>query len=181
MVRWRTTGILLIILLILLAITYGVTRYGPRPETTTTARPPLFSFGLQDVRRVEIVQGEARVVLGHEGSLWHVLVPSAGDADTEEIDRRVRSLVALVPFDSFPANDLSPYGLESPAARIFFLTDQGGVTLLVGDVTPTGSDRYVMLEGSNLIHVVSKVLVDRVLEWTADPPYRPTPTPTTSP
>ncbi len=178
-VRWRTTGVLFLVLFVLLGVAYYVGTQGEDVPTTATELPPVLDFDLASVSQVTAKQGDREITLVWDGAAWRIQGEEMADADTDEVSMRLRSLLNTVAFDAFePAQGLAEYGLAQPSARLIFSVDGRTVTLLVGDATPAGSDYFVQVEGNPTVYVISKYLVDRILEWASSPPYPPTPTPT---
>ncbi len=178
MVRWRTTGVLLIVFLALAAVTFWVSRRETSATPTRTPPPRVIPVDVEDVQRVDILQGDRQIAVQRSGDRWLVVGEVMRDADSDDVDRRLRSLLTVVAFDHFVPEALDEFGLAQPQARVVIQAYTGTVTLLIGDATPTGNDYYVQREGDPTVYVVSKYLVDRVLEWVETPPYKPTPTPT---
>ncbi len=180
MIRWRSIAGLAALLAVLLGLAWWVSR---QPATTATPTPPprVIPLDFEDVQRVDIERDGVSIALQRSGTEWEILGPSVSPADRDEVERRLRSFMTMVSFDVFTPENLEEFGLLSPTARVSIQAHTGTVVLLVGDRTPTENDYYVQREGDPTVYVVSRYLVDRVLEWVEQPPYPPTPTPSPVP
>ncbi len=177
MVRWRTTGVLFLVLLVLVGVVIFVNKRSPGAEPTPTSWPPVFDIPVSDVVAVDVYRGDGHVRLEHaEG--WRIVAPEDKAADDDEVERRLRSLLLSVAFDRFTSQNLAEYGLDHPQARIVLDTGERQVEVRVGDANPTDTDYYIQVGSDPTIYVVGKYAVDRVLEWTDTLPVPPTPTPT---
>ncbi len=178
MIRWRTTALLLVVLLVLIGVAWVTNKHAPVSDSTPTSWPPVFHISLADVVAVDVYKGDAHVRLVHESEGWRIVEPVQQPADDEEVERRLRSFLLSVAFDHFTPTTLEEYGLASPQARIVLDTGEQPVTVLVGDANPTNTDYYIQIEGEDTVEVVGKYAVDRLLEWVDTLPVPPTPTPT---
>ena len=92
------------------------------------------------------------------GDAWTVTAPFTAAADGNAASAIARSVASLeirrVLEDE--ASDLSLYGLTEPAFAVAFGSDDGPTaTLVVGDETPTGSDRYATVRGNGRVFLIA--------------------------
>jgi len=146
---------------------------GPNAPTPTPG--PMWDFDADAVQSLEVAGPGGSVMLARVGDGWEV----DGEAASDEVDGVVKNvaeptLLRVLPEDRDP-ND---YGFATPAMTLTFrITDDAEVRLFRGDQVPMASDYYVRLESGGPIRIVSGFDIDRLEEWTTDPPLAPTPTP----
>ncbi len=179
MLRWRTITGLAVVLVALSLVAWWTTGREDGTGPTPTPPPRVIPIDVEDIQRVDIEQGEQALALQRSGEAWYILGTTEEAADGDEVERRLRSLVTMVSFDAFVPEDLAEFGLDTPQARVIIQAYTGTTVLLIGDMTPTENDYYVQRADDPTVYVVSRYLIDRVLEWLETPPYPATPTPTT--
>lgn len=92
---------------------------------------------------------------------WTVTAPFTATADGNAASAIANSLASLevrrvVVEDE--AADLSLFGLSEPAFTVAFDTEEGTESLVVGDETPTGSDRYAHVRGTARVFLIASFL-----------------------
>jgi hypothetical protein len=113
--------------------------------------------------------------LAKRDDTWQVVKPVTFTADTETIDSVVAGLAALKAerFAAYPAKDLKPFGLDSPAAQVTLSLSSKdgkpqqhviriGKTVDDGKGVP-GSGRYAAVDDSKNVIVLSGYLADQLL------------------
>jgi hypothetical protein len=159
----RSTLILLIVFIALGAYVYLVELKRP----TASDIPPnesLLNTSSEEISQLTIGIKDAKTVITRtdDGTAWQVTSPVETPADDAQISSLTSSLASLeirrVIDDA--AIDLAPFGLIEPVVEIAFIL--AGNTqeqrLLIGDSTPTGSERYAMLAGSSRVVLIASDL-----------------------
>lgn len=104
-----------------------------------------------------------------------------GEIDQQQVSTALASIVGMEAINSFEAeDDLSPFGLDAPIYTITLrnTTDQE-ITLYVGNENPGGTSYYVQRADQQDMILLSstKIAVDNVASFGAEPPFASTPTP----
>ncbi len=89
------------------------------PESFREKR--LVSARAEDVRRISIASGNARVEIERDGERWKVRRPDEGPADKDAVESFVESLRRAEAAEFLPAEDLARRGLQ-PARTMLVLT-----------------------------------------------------------
>ncbi|MBR4201823.1 MAG: DUF4340 domain-containing protein [Oscillospiraceae bacterium] len=58
------------------------------------------------------------------------------------------------------AESLKKYGLDNPVKVTYKVDDADDVSFRIGDITPLGDNRYLSMEGSNTVYLVSKISLE---------------------
>ncbi len=95
-----------------------------------------------------------------ETTTWSVTAPFSASADGNAASAIANSLASLEisRIVETEATDLSVYGLANPAFSVTFDSENNTETLLIGDETPTGSDRYANIGGTNRVFLIASFL-----------------------
>ena len=105
----------------------------------------VLTFETEDVDRVEVKLGSAAVELKKTDSLWQMVKPTAGPANSDAVRALLTDLAALNA-DSFPDTfKLASFGLTKPSGSIVIYPKgkSEAITVLVGDKTGSGELTYV--------------------------------------
>jgi len=142
-VRWRSLGLLVLVLAALAVAYYAL-------ETKGTLSGPdanrLFQAEEKDVEKISITRGEELIVLKREGDEWRLIEPVQATADGSEVTPLLHALLEAREerrIEEAPTR-LADYGLERPSIHLS-LTLKGGKTLpalLLGDLNPNGRSVY---------------------------------------
>lgn len=197
---WRTTAVLLVILLALGGfVIYQNRQAGDAPESTPAATPaPTVETidpvpgALDDVRRLAIFRHadntETEFTRSAEGD-WFTTTLTATQVVSQTLNSAMSSLTAarLRRTLATDANPLSAYGLDAPSHTIIVTLKQEtnadpiSVTLTIGNETPAGDAYYLLIGEDSRVHLMSTVTLNNVLDLLDDPPepaVTPTPAPT---
>lgn len=119
------------------------------------------SFIEIEVRRLE----EDALKVTKDNDSWRILDPVEAPADSTEVESLARNIAELERGRYVAEGediDLEEFGLAEPEIRVGFKTedDETITDLLVGNETPTGTNRYAKLATENKIFVISSYLKD---------------------
>jgi hypothetical protein len=150
-------------------------------QATPQGQAPVFDLKLEDVARVEVVDGPTTIAVERNGDgAWRLVQPPSEDADLRRIDAAVGQVAKLNANRKLEdATDLASYGLVNPPTHLLLkMKDGSSQELLVGSKTPDSASYYVKRGDSPAIFVASTFALSDLMRWPVDPPKpRPTPTP----
>lgn len=158
----RTT----IILVIVACMLGGYIWFFERTQLSTEQREregiPLFRVQSDDIERVELVNGEGRIVCVKEtdGS-WRMEEPvvySADESQMQSICTRLANLTSERRFNSggVGKEKLEEFGLDEPRVTVSFVERGTERVFSMGKETPLGSEVYLRVKGEKDIHLVSR-------------------------
>ncbi len=165
----RSTLVMLLVLLTLGAYVYFV-ELDRLPASETPPNERLFaSFEPDDIQSLIIRGSEGDTSLERRpgddtlGVAWHLTAPVETRADEVEVSTVASSLSSVEirrVVEEGSVTDLEPFGLASPAVEVSFSVDgdESMQTLLLGDASPTGADRYAKLADDDRIFLVEEGL-----------------------
>ena len=189
--RFRTTLILLAILIILAAFVFLWERKQPAPMSAEATPPPtalpgLFAFVASDARSLRIarIDSGAQVEFAYRDTgLWHLTAPIAEVADQGRVTSFVQSLSWLTPTRALEgATNAADYDLNPGQLRIeVTLLDGTQHAIIYGAATPAGSGYYAQIEGDGRILIVNYALYSDATAFLSSPPVAPTATLTAAP
>lgn len=165
----RSTLVLLGVLVALGAYIYFV-ELERLPASETLPNEQLFgTMDADDIQTVVIRGSDGQTSLERRGpaadgeATWQVTDPIDTRADAVEVSTVIASLASVEirrVVEEGPIADLAPFGLAEPNVEIVFTISDSDVerTLLIGEATPTGADRYAKLGGDDRILLVEEGL-----------------------
>ena len=125
----------------------------------------LLAFKARDIRKIEISQPDATIVLEGDGDTWNQVQPAKAKVEPHKVRSLLWKLEDLEFKDEWPATAVAPdvHGLEQPAATIT-LWAQGGKkleTLKLGKKLEGKEWIYAQIASSPLLYAVdAKILSD---------------------
>ena len=154
---FRTTGILALLLIGLLAFLYYYEIGGEdaRKKAAEDAKK-VFAIDEKNVTRLTLRRGNTTLVCAKDGDLWQILSPIKTDGDRGSIESLIRSVKnaektgAVADSEDVASGkvDLADFGLDTPDVSLTLeQAGQGVDTLHLGDKSPTGSYAYFMRSG----------------------------------
>jgi hypothetical protein len=157
----RSTLVLLVIAVGLGAYIYFVERHRD-PASEDPPSEQLLELEADDVTGLQVTANDGSVTeLRHDEDGWQVVAPvqaTADDTTASSIASSLASLEVRRVVDEGPV-DLSPFGLDQASLDVgFSTTEEATRHLLVGDQTPTGSDRYAKLSDSDRVFLIASYL-----------------------
>lgn len=146
----KSTLIVVVVAIALGAFVYFYdSRHTPKTSAEETFKPA-FSAKPADFANITLERKSDTVVLQKKGSSWELSKPVEAKADSAAVDGITADLQNLEIQRSFAAgNDLSKYGLATPAAKIEFRDAKGAQhTIALGDKDFSGNSVYAMIDSS---------------------------------
>ena len=143
----------LIVVVVAIALGAFVYFYDSRHTRKTSAEEtfkPAFSAKPADFASITLKRKSDTAVLQKKGSDWELSKPVESKADSATVDGITADLRNLEIQRSFAAgDDLSKYGLATPAAKIEFQDTKGAQhTIALGDKDFSGTSVYAMIDNS---------------------------------
>ena len=162
----RSTLVLLVVAVGLGAYIYFVERHRA-PASEEEPNEQVFTFEADDVAELDVTRSDGSSTrVRRDNDAWHVVAPVDTPADDTTVSSIASSLASLeirriVEAAEDGPVDLEPFGLDAPSLDIGFVTsDDGDDTrhLLIGDQTPTGSDRYAKVSDNDRVFLIASYL-----------------------
>ena len=159
----RSTLMLLVVFVALGAYVYFV-ELERQPASETPPNESLLDTTAEEFSRLTIGVGDEETVLARadDGDAWQLIAPVATPADDTQVSSLISALASVevrrVVDDA--AVDVTPFGLSEPSVEVGFVLsgDAPEQRLLIGDTTPTGSERYAMLADSGRVVLIASHL-----------------------
>ncbi len=189
----RYTLILLVILGALVAYTYLTEFRGreEKPSAPASTQPVVFDLAGEEIVGLKVTTDAGQTTELKRGDETWVMVttPSAEYPQGEKVDemrvgslvRRLASLKASRVITQ--ATDIAQYGLITGTLTADITMSNGEThKLLVGETNPSGATYYALADGNqDSVYLLFSGIVDDLKRLVSEPPYPPTPTPTTEP
>jgi hypothetical protein len=184
--RYRTTIILLVVLVALAGLAFFVNRGGntPSPLTTPTTNTVYVWQETSPIVAIQVVSATGSVSLtkNTETTVWSIREPISDTADPIIVGNLVDTLQNLSAQSELTGTtDLAEFGLAGQPLSVTFTfssTDGMQRTLLIGDASPDGSTYYVKRADTPNVFLVSNFTLEPLRSWLTMPPKaQPTPTP----
>ena len=175
--KWRTTGLLVALAVVMFAFIWLVER---RVPGRGDARGPqrLFTFKAADVTNIQLRltnQLLLRVERTNATAPWNLSLPIAYPAQPYAIEGLLQSLETLAARVSITADELAArqksiaeFGLDVPAATLTL--QHGGLRteILFGAKTPVGDQVYLQVQSAPGLYLVNAELFDRLPRSSTD-------------
>jgi hypothetical protein len=187
MVR-RSTWIVLIVLVLLVASAWFFTRYqANKADTAPTDTPIPTAQKVYNLTNMEVVGLTVSDNSGNKidlyrdsstASKWAIKAVPTEQADTVQIETVVSQLLGIQVLNALTESPpLGAVGLANPTHTITITASDGSQTsMYVGTLSPIGSGYFVRL-GSGPIVIVDNIILDDVLKLLKNPPLLATTTP----
>jgi hypothetical protein len=158
----RSTLIMFVVFLGLASYVYFV-ELERSPASDIPPNEQLFDVEAESIGAITISADGNEISLSKtDDGEWKLTAPVQARADTTEVSSMTTRLASIeinrVVSDELV--DLEPFGLSAPTIQVFFRTVDSSIEdrLLIGKMTPTGTDRYAKLETSDRIIMVASGL-----------------------
>ncbi len=179
----RPTLILLVVFLLVLGGAWYLQREGAGEQAEeaipTSAVQFLLALDREDIRTLRIASAIGQSVEYQKDSAGTWLLESSDQAPLDQstvlslMDQAVSLRVLSTLTETL---SLGQYGLTPPAYSVeVVLADNSLHSIEIGNLTPTGSGYYTVLDGGDL-QIVNKANMDRILELLSNPPIAASPT-----
>jgi hypothetical protein len=158
----RSTLVLLVITVSMGAYIYFVERHRA-PSSAPEQKEQLFDFEANDLSSLRVTSEDGGVTtLERTDEMWRIATPvdtAADEATVSSIASTLASLEVRRVVEESPIN-FEPFGLDEPMLDLGFSLNEIDTTqhLLVGEETPTGTDRYAKLSDTDRVFLIASYL-----------------------
>ncbi|OGO17800.1 MAG: hypothetical protein A2Z14_07920 [Chloroflexi bacterium RBG_16_48_8] len=167
----KPTWIMLAVFVLLLIFAILWPQFRPQEtvsEITPSPEPPwsALASNILGVKVENFEKGKTLELQKDGEGLWTQIVPIQGQADGELVEQSISWLASpIVDRELSTEGGLDQFGFTEPSGIITVtFADGASNILLVGDVTATGSVRYVIIPHSSKVLLIDKFDVNSVLE-----------------
>ncbi len=163
MQRFRSTSLLLVLFLALGGYAYFI-ESERSPASEDPPAEQAFDLETEAITSLTVTSDNGDVTevnrADADTNTWSVTAPFSASADGNAASAIANSLASLEisRVVETEATDLSVFGLTDPAFSVTFESGNNTETLLIGDETPTGSDRYANIGGTNRVFLIGSFL-----------------------
>ena len=186
---FRTTGVLLAVLIALGAFVYFYEMQ--TPKTTESPKEKAleilnYSDQAADINRLEVQQGDKVTrLVSKEGEGWTMEAPEQAPVDKSRVISAVGEVSVLrattVVTENASPDDLSKYGLDKPQLTVSVsVKNKDYQRLMVGIQAPTKTGYYAKLADTKKVYLVGSSIIEDLQKLVTEPP-KATPTPTALP
>jgi len=162
-VRWRSLGVLALVLALLAGAYYALEVKGKKTED---AAKQLFRTDEKEIEKISITRGGERISLKRDGDSWRMIEPVQAKADTTEIASLLNAITSarLERTINEEPKSLGEYGLDRPAITltVSLKGDKPLSNLLLGDKNPNGFSVYAKREDMPPVFLVADSLRSRL-------------------
>lgn len=125
----------------------------------------VLSIDQSDIASVKVESADNTVTVQNTEKGWTVNDLNEGEIDGKKAETLVGSVSTIISKNRFEAVDLGQYGLETPAITVT-VTKKNGETdkVLIGDLSPTIGEYFMMLEGADNVYTLYSYKVDTLLK-----------------
>jgi hypothetical protein len=162
----KTTLLAAIVLVALGTYIYFYEREPVEPDSDSELEE-VFEVDSELFNHIEIKRAEGETLeLEKDGDAWQLVAPVETATDSTEVDTLIRNIANLERQRIIAEGEtvsLADFGLDEPEVEVVFRTrdedgEAGSHGFLIGDETPTGTNRYAKLLGDDKVFVVSSYL-----------------------
>jgi len=159
----KTTGIIFLIAVALLAATYFYDWKGkPASEIPADTTKPVFTVSSSDIGNITVHRAGTTIVFERQGNGWAIVQPVTGLADSSVLDGITSELSSVRVARTFPAapDRLGSFGLTDPVVTIDF-TAKGGAkhTLRLGSKDFSGASVFALADDSKNVALLSDTIL----------------------
>ncbi len=166
--RWRSIGLLALLLAGVAGAYYGLEAKGKKSDDATR----LFRADEKDIGRISIKKSGGQVVLEREGDRWRLIQPVQAKADSSEMASLLQTILAAKQERTIDeqGKNLGEYGLEKPTIQLTLSVkgDKPPLVLLLGDKNPNGFSVYAKRGDQPAVSLVAESLRARLDRKAAD-------------
>ncbi len=169
--RWRSTAVLMVLVLLVGALIIGLESGRDAQRTAGKRRRNLFDFNRHQVMTLFFESKAGGVFCSLEGDVWKVGSEEENlkRADTTLMEKMLAGLRSIEIADSITRDQLeargfefADYGFDEPQLEISVVDSRSREKWLVGKHTAVNRRLYVMKAGENIFYTVSDSLLDMI-------------------
>ncbi len=163
---YRNAIILLGVLLVLVGVYFGVTRFAKQEEAPERATfDKIINLSTSNMKEMTIENKGERFVFEKINNDWSLKYPENIKYDPSRLSSSAInfSSIFVEKVIEEEATDFAQYGLKDPILITCELTDGEKVTLEVGNMTPAKTAFYVRKQGENTVYTTDTYTINKVL------------------
>ena len=161
MKRYKRIYVLLAVLVVACAVTFGVSRYQEHKEQISNSDQVVLEIPTDSVQSLSWEYDGQSLAFHREDGVWVYDEDAAFPVDEEKMDQMLERFASFgVAFVIQEAEDLGQYGLDNPVCTIDLTTDEQSYTIQLGDYSTMDSQRYVSIGDGNVYLVQDDPLDD---------------------
>lgn len=161
------------VLAVILACYFGVKEYSEgaskkQAEEEAAKIKQVTSFEITDVTAFSYSSKESDVSMQYDGEAWKCIADETLEIDAEKVEAFLENFNAIESENEITdAEDVSEFGLDSPAASIIFEFAEGGsLTCAVGDYNDVMGVYYFKTDASGVVYTVDETIVNQLSNTT---------------
>ncbi len=158
MKRQKIQLVTILILLIAMAAAYvGVKYYNNNyKEEEETVSYTVTQDDAASVKSLFLVNDNGELSFTKEGDTWYENSDKTVSIDAGALEDMIEAAVSVTSEDVIEnAKDMSQYGLDDPEITVTYTTENGSITLEIGDYNSSVSKYYVCVKGENMVYTMN--------------------------
>lgn len=161
MKRSKKLGILVGILVVACAVTFGVSRYQEHKEQISNSDQVVLEIPTDSVQSLSWEYDGQSLAFHREDGVWVYDEDAAFPVDEDKMSQMLERFASFgVAFIIEEVEDLGQYGLDDPVCTIEITTEEQSYTVQLGDYSTMDSQRYVSIGDGNVYLVQEDPLDD---------------------
>ena len=158
--------ILLIVLAVLIAATFGMKWYNKNKEEEKTAEEEAATIYISNVDTDSITAfsyevNQVTYSFTKNGDTWTYDGDTSIDIDEDAINTMLDTFSSLTATDEITYDDLSDFGLDNPTDLVTFTTEDGSTSIYVGNKNDMLGSYYVMTGEDSKVYLTETSLADK--------------------
>lgn len=158
--------ILLIVLAVLIAATFGMKWYNKNKEEEKTAEEEAATIYISKVDTDSITAfsyevNQVTYSFTKNGDSWTYDGDTSINIDADAINTMLDTFSSLTATDEITYDDLSDFGLDNPTDLVTFTTEDGSTSIYVGNKNDMLGSYYVMTGEDSKVYLTETSLADK--------------------
>lgn len=158
--------VLLIVLAVLVAATFGMKWYNKNKEEEKTAEEEAATIYISNVDTDSITAfsyevNQVTYSFTKDGDTWTYDGDTSIDIDEDAINTMLDTFSSLTATDEITYDDLSDFGLDNPTDLVTFTTEDGSTSIYVGNKNDMLGSYYVMTGEDGKVYLTETSLADK--------------------
>lgn len=161
MKRYKRIYLLLAVLVVACAVTFGVSRYQEHKEQISNSDQVVLEIPTDSVQSLSWEYDGQSLAFHREDGVWVYDEDAAFPVDEDKMSQMLGRFASFgVAFIIEEVEDLGQYGLDDPVCTIEITTEEQNYTVQLGDYSTMDSQRYVSIGDGNVYLVQEDPLDD---------------------
>ncbi|WP_342755891.1 DUF4340 domain-containing protein [Kineothrix sedimenti] len=153
----------ILILLIATAAAYAGVKYynNNHTEEEETASYTITQDDASSVKELSLTNDNGELSFTKEGDVWYENSDKTVSIDAGALENIIEEAVSVTSEDVIEnVEDMSQYGLDNPEITVTYTTENGNITLEIGDYNSAVSKYYVCVKGENMVYTMDSTARD---------------------